>query len=127
MLTPTATRILHVVFLSLALSCSTSAVAQWLNANARAGIVPKTVVEKKPGFRALPGTLPQGRLYCSESSKLGYMRLHPQVFQQISHEEALDFGKKGVAEACRDSWVSDSCKGAQKTLSLLRKSVTLCW
>ena len=124
---PTNTKILHFIFLVVVLSCSTSAVAQWFRVSGKRAGAAQTAVAQETGLRALPGSLPQGRLYCADNSKLGYMRLHPQVFQQISHDEALEFGKKQVEESCDDSWTSAACKDAQATLSLLRKSVKLCW
>jgi hypothetical protein len=125
--TPISTRWLHVVFVFVLLAFATSAVAQWFLMNTSSAVAPKVVVRHKAGLRALPGFLPQGRLYCADESTLGYMRLHPEGFEKISREETLEFGKNQVEVACADSWSSDSCKEAQATLALLRKSVKLCW
>lgn len=127
MLTPRSTRTLSIVFVSLLFACATSAVAQWFRAGTTSPHAPKVAAAHKVGLRALPGMLPQGRLYCADGSSLGYMRLHPEGFQRISREETLEFGKNQVEVACADSWSSDLCKEAQATLSLLRKSVKLCW
>lgn len=108
------------------LSFATTAVAQLMWHRPASERTPTVEEQRAVGLKALPATLPQGRLYCSEGAKLGYLRFYPQSFQQILPEDALAWSKQGVEVSCDESWQSESCKGALKALALVRKSIQRC-
>lgn len=129
-------KILQAMILTFLLSFATTAVAQLMLSRMETGRASNSSTasereENEAGvdnseLKALPATLPQGRLYCSEGAKLGYLRFYPKSFQQISPEDALSWSKEGVEVSCADSWSAESCKGALKALALVRKSIQRC-
>jgi hypothetical protein len=129
-------KILQAMILTFLLSFATTAVAQLMLSRMESDKASNSSTLRehgeqeaevdRSGLRALPATLPQGRLYCSEGAKLGYLRFYPKSFQQISPEDALSWSKEGVEVSCADSWTAESCKGALKALTLVRKSIQRC-
>lgn len=120
------TKILQVVVVAVFLVFPIKAVGEWF-------FIPETVFHAPhrsravvTETRALPASMPQGRLHCSDSGKLGYMGLYPRVFQNIAPSDAISWAKQQVAESCEDSWTSSSCKEALHALALVRKSVHIC-
>jgi hypothetical protein len=85
---------------------------------------PRPSVERKQ-VRALPVTLPQGRLYCVEGVVM-HQRMYPRGLERISPADAVEIASTIADEACERSLRSSGCKAAQADLTSLRRALRSC-
>ena len=85
---------------------------------------PRPTVERKQ-VRALPVTLPQGRLYCVEGAVM-HERMYPRGLERISPADAVEIVSTVADEACERSLRATGCKTAQADLKSLRRALRSC-
>lgn len=84
----------------------------------------KSTIERKVA-RALPVTLPQGKLYCVQGVVM-HERMSPRSFEPISPADAVEIATAVAEEACDVSLRSSGCKAAQADLTSLRRALRSC-
>ena len=81
-------------------------------------------VERKQ-VKALPVTLPHGRLYCVEGTVM-HERMYPRGLERISPADAVEIASTIADEACERSLGTTGCKAAQADLTSLRRALRSC-
>ena len=84
----------------------------------------RPTIEKKE-VRALPVTLPQGRLFCVKGVVM-HQRMYPRGFEPIVPGDAVEIATTIAEEACASSARSSACKAAQEELTSLRRAIRSC-
>jgi hypothetical protein len=84
----------------------------------------RATVQRKE-IKALPVSLPQGRLFCVKGV-LMHERMYPKGFEQISPSDAVEVASTVADEACANSHRSSACKEAQADLTSLRRALRSC-
>lgn len=82
-------------------------------------------VKQQRGVRALPVSLPQGRLYCVNGVVM-HERMYPRGLERISSADAVDVSARIADEACVASFRTQACKSAQADLTALRRALRGC-
>jgi hypothetical protein len=85
---------------------------------------PRLTIDRKE-VRALPVTLPQGRLYCVKGVVM-HQRMYPRGFEQVSSSDAVEIVASVAEEACTRSLRTPECKAAQADLTALRRALRSC-
>jgi hypothetical protein len=88
-------------------------------------VKPVRKVQEQREVRALPVTLPQGRLYCVNGVVM-HERMYPRGMERISASDAVDVSARIADEACASSFRTAACKSAQADLTALRRAVRGC-
>lgn len=88
-------------------------------------VKPVRVVKEQQEVRALPVSLPQGRLYCVNGVVM-HERLYPRGLERVSASDAVDVSARIADEACAPSFRTPACKSAQADLTALRRALRGC-